>query len=69
MWKLIATAPRDGTFIRLKVREGVLRKNTEFVGHWQRHDEMPAGGAWFDREGFYLTPGPIYWKPEQGRFQ
>lgn len=57
----IETAPRDGRFVRLRFRPGLGRENLEAVGHWQPHAEMPAGGAWFDRDGFYISPGPLFW--------
>lgn len=56
-FQFIETAPRDGTFIRLRFR----RDPREEIGQWQRHTEMPAGGSWFDEQGGYITPGPIYW--------
>lgn len=66
----ISVAPRDGTFVRLRFRPFILRPaDHEQIGQWQAHDEMPAGGAWFDRGGHYITPGPIEWAPEIGGFQ
>lgn len=62
-FRLIETAPRDGTFIRLRFRPGCGRENLEAVGQWQEHDEMPTGGSWFDRQGNYITPGPLFWAP------
>lgn len=55
----IETAPRDGTFVRL--RFGGLHEDREEIGHWQAHAHMKCGGAWFDRAGFYITPGPLFW--------
>ena len=66
-FSLIETAPRDGSFIRLRFRTGMLvPENYERIGQWQRHDEMKAGGAWFDSEGHYITPGPLFWAPTVG---
>lgn len=67
---LIESAPHDGTFIRLRFRPGLMMPaEREVVAQWQQHDEMPVGGWWFDREGFYVTPGPLFWAPESGRLQ
>ncbi len=55
----IDTAPRDGSFVRLRFR----RVEGEQVGQWLAKDHMKAGGAWFDRDGFYVTPGPLFWAP------
>ena len=57
----IETAPRDGSFVRL--RFGGLYEGREQIGRWQSHQHMKAGGAWFDRAGFYISPGPLFWKP------
>lgn len=57
----IETAPRDGSFVRLRFRPGFGREDREEVGHWQVHEDMKAGGSWFDRDGFYITPGPLFW--------
>jgi hypothetical protein len=65
-FKPIETAPKDGTFIRLKPRFAWAR---ETVGCWVAHAEMKAGGAWFDTEGYYVTPYPRYWAPQNGSFQ
>jgi len=59
----IETAPRDGTFIRLRFRPGLSREEREAVGQWQIHPLMPAGGAWLDPEGYYITPGALFWAP------
>ena len=68
--KPIVSAPRDGTFVRLFFRPGLMRDGLEpRTGQWQAHAEMPAGGAWFDRGGHYITPGPIAWAPEMGTYQ
>lgn len=67
-WKVMCLAPKDGTFVRLRFRPGVGRELREAVGQWQAHEEMLAGGAWFDREGNYITPGPYMWAPEHGRY-
>lgn len=58
----IESAPRDGTFIRLRFRPGFGREEIEVIAQWQAHDEMPAGGAWFDVHGRYVTPGPLFWR-------
>lgn len=60
----IETAPRDGTFIRLRFRPGFGREGMEAIGQWQPHQEMKSGGSWFDRDGSYITPGPLFWAPE-----
>ena len=67
-FKSIAIAPRDGSYIRLRFRAGIGR-DQEVVGQWQPHEEMPAGGHWFDPDGNYITPGPLFWAPENGGFQ
>jgi hypothetical protein len=68
--KAIATAPRDGTFVRLYFRPGFGRETANgILGQWQVHEEMPAGGSWFDKAGNYITPGPIAWLPETGTYQ
>jgi hypothetical protein len=64
--RAMATAPRDGTFIRLHFRPIMDCPRPDVVGQWQDHEEMPAGGSWFDRDGNYITPGPIAWSPEHG---
>lgn len=68
-FKNVASAPKDGTFIRLRFRPGLGREAWEVVAKWAKHDDMPAGGWWFDRDGCYVTPGPLYWAPEQGGIQ
>lgn len=68
-FKPISSAPRDGTYVRLRFRPGIGRDGLEAIGQWQPHDEMPAGGSWFDRDGCYITPGPTCWAPEIGSFQ
>lgn len=65
----INSAPRDGTFMRLRFRPGILRPaDREEIGAWQAHSDMPAGGSWFTRAGEYISPGPLYWAPETGTF-
>lgn len=60
----IETAPRDGTFVRLRFRPWLLMPaEHEVVARWEPHDEMKAGGWWFDRKGCYVTPGPLFWAP------
>ncbi len=56
----IETAPRDGTFVRLRFRPGIGREDREEIGQWQPHTEMKSGGAWFRQDGSYITPGPLY---------
>lgn len=68
-FKPIGTAPKDGTFVRLRFAPGLGREHWEAVGQWQPHHEMKSGGAWFDRDGYYISPGPVVWAPETGRFQ
>lgn len=58
-FKFIDSAPRDGSFLRL--RFGANFGDREEIGQWQSHDEMKAGGHWFDEQGYYITPGPVYW--------
>lgn len=62
-WKVICLAPKDGTLVRLRCGLNRLggRGWGETVGHWQAHEEMPSGGAWFDRDGCYLSPAPEMW--------
>ena len=60
----IETAPKDGTFVRLRFgQHSILSRADEEIGQWQEHEYMKAGGAWFDRDGFYVTPGPLFWAP------
>lgn len=60
----IENAPRDGSFVRLRFRPTlVMPEDHEVVGRWQPHEEMPAGGWWFTRDGCYITPGPLFWAP------
>lgn len=66
MFRVMTVAPRDGTFIRLIFRPFMGCAQPDVIGQWQDHEEMPAGGAWFDRSGYYITPGPIGWLPEHG---
>ncbi len=68
-YRPICTAPRDGTFIRLRCRPGMGRSLDPVIGHWQSHEEMKVGGWWFDRDGNYISPGPIEWAPENSEFQ
>ncbi len=68
-FKPLATAPRDGTFVRLRFRPGLGRETWESIGQWQPREDMPAGGHWFDHDGYYITPGPLFWAPENGGFQ
>lgn len=69
-FRAIDSAPKDGTYVRLRFRPWLLMPaDFEVIGQWQPHDEMPAGGWWFDREGCYVTPGPVSWAPEFGGFQ
>jgi hypothetical protein len=64
----IASAPRDGTFIRLRFRPNILRPaEEEAIGCWQDDAILPAGGYWRDREGGYIG-GPMLWAPEAGGF-
>lgn len=69
-FRSIASAPRDGTFVRLRFRPGVGRETWETAGQWRALSgaDLP-GGAWFDRDGNYVTPGPLFWAPEQGQWQ
>ena len=69
----IATAPRDGTFVRLFFEPGLgceLFDGT--IGQWREYRDMPASGAWFTRDSGYITSGsaelicaprPIEWAP------
>lgn len=60
----IENAPRNGTFVRLRFRPSVwLPEDHEVEARWQPHEEMHAGGYWFDRHGYYVTPGPLFWAP------
>lgn len=66
-FKYLDTAPFDGTFIRLRCRPGIGRDNRETVGQWR---VMPDGFCgWWDRSGFYISPGPLFWAPEHGAIQ
>lgn len=69
-WKVICLAPKDGTFLRLRCGTNRLGGNGwgETVGHWQSHEDMKAGGAWFDRDGCYLSPWPQMWAPEHSAY-
>ena len=70
MRKPIATAPKDGTPIKVFFRPGLNREWADgVVVRWQDHAEMPAGGSWFLMNDIYLTPGPIEWAPVQGGWQ
>jgi hypothetical protein len=63
-WREIATAPHDGTFIRLE-RFGLIGGYVEpEVGHWR--EEQNGFKGWWDRAGMYLSPPPTHWLPEQG---
>lgn len=65
-WMRIETAPRDGTFLRLRSRASPLYPHGyQTQGRWEPHEEMPAGGAWFDADGNYVSPYPIAWAPIQ----
>lgn len=55
----IETAPKDGSWLRFRFRR--VEHANEVVGRWESHAEMKTGGSWFDREGCYITPGPIFW--------
>jgi hypothetical protein len=69
-FKTIDCAPRDGTFVRLRFRPGILMMGDhEELGAWRPDASMIAGGWWFNRGGFYVTPGPLFWAPEEGGFQ
>lgn len=75
-FRFIEDAPRDGSFIVLRFAPNVLDRIAdelgeptdphEVIGHWQNHAEMKTGGAFFDHEGFYLSPQPKYFA-YQGR--
>jgi hypothetical protein len=56
-FRFIEDAPRDGTFVRLRFR----RVEGERIGRWVPDAALKGGGAWFDSDGGYITPGPIYW--------
>lgn len=58
----IETAPKE-KYVRLRFRPGLNREDREEIGIWLPHSEMPAGGAWFDEDGNYITPGPLFWAP------
>lgn len=55
----IETAPKDGTWLRFQFRR--VEYEDEVIGRWEPHAEMKTGGSWFDRQGCYITPGPIFW--------
>jgi hypothetical protein len=58
-FRFMEDAPKDGRFVRLRFR----RVEGEVRGRWQEHPEMKAGGWWFDADGNYISPGPLYWAP------
>lgn len=59
----IETAPKE-KYVRLRFRPGLLRpEDREEIGIWLARPEMPAGGSWFDEDGNYITPGPLFWAP------
>lgn len=63
----IESAPRDGSFVRLRFRPALwMTAEHEIEAQWQRHEEMKVGGWWFDRQGYYVTPGPLFWAPIAG---
>lgn len=63
-FRFMEDAPRDGSFVRLRFRPSVwMPDDHEIVAHWQPHEEMKVGGWWFDRDGYYVTPGPLFWAP------
>ncbi len=64
-FRRLDTAPHDGTFIRLRFRPGLGRETWEIVGRWQVMEDGYSG--WWDREGVRITPGPLFWAPEQGK--
>ena len=68
-WRAMCVAPRDGTYIRLCFRDLFDTPRPTVVAQWQDHTVLPAGGHWFDRDGNYVTPGPIAWQPEHGSVQ
>lgn len=57
----IETAPKDGSWLRFRFRNVEYKK--EIVGRWEPHAEMNTGGSWFDPDGCYITPGPLFWAP------
>lgn len=63
-FRFMEDAPHDGTFVRLRFRPSVWTSiEHEVVAQWRPHVEMKAGGWWFDRQGYYVTPGPLLWAP------
>lgn len=66
----IETAPKDGTFVRLRFRPGLwMPDDHEVEARWEPHEEMVAGGWWFTIDGGYVTPGPLFWAPVRERKQ
>lgn len=57
----IETAPKDGSWLRFRFRR--VEYDDEVIGRWELHAEMKTGGSWFDRDGCYITPGPLFWAP------
>lgn len=55
----IETAPRDGSWILLRFR----RREDEVRGRWKPDAHLKAGGFWCDIQGFWITPGPLFWSP------
>lgn len=59
----IDTAPKDGTLVRLRFRPGLGREDREEIGLWVESEAMIGRGHWLSDEGYYITPGPLFWAP------
>lgn len=60
----IEDAPRDGSFVRLRFRPSVwMSDDHEVQARWVADAGMRADGWWCDRQGYYVTPGPLFWAP------
>lgn len=63
-WRLLCSAPRDATWMIVKLRDG-----KEVKAHWAQDlsgEEQPPFRGFFVRHGTYFReafPDPICWKP------
>ena len=59
VWQPIATAPRDGTPVRLKWDATTV----EAIGRWAGGNLLYAATGWRDVKGNDLLLEPTHWKP------
>lgn len=62
-WQPINTAPKNATWVRVKMRDGRVLK-----AHWASDlsgEEQPPFEGWFIDKGTYMAgiETPEYWKP------